>query len=79
MAKKDKILAEYREKSVHELEQLISDLRQELAQKRVNQALEDVTNHQEFKHLKRRLARALTVLNEMKLKEARSGINEEVS
>jgi ribosomal protein L29 len=66
-------ISEIREMSVEDIEMEIDDAREELMRLRFQQTTGELTDHNQLRHARRKIARLLTVLNERKRAEEKEG------
>jgi large subunit ribosomal protein L29 len=66
-------IAEIREMSVEDIELELDDAREALMRLRFQQTTGELTDHNQLRLARRKIARLLTVLNERKLAEKKEG------
>lgn len=66
-------ITEIREMSLEDLELELDDTREELMRLRFQQTTGELTDHNQLRFTRRKIARLLTVLNERKLAEKKEG------
>jgi large subunit ribosomal protein L29 len=66
-------IAEIREMSVEDIDLELDDTREELMRLRFQQTTGELTDHNQIRIARRKIARLLTVLNERKLAEEKEG------
>ena len=66
-------VAEIREMSIEDIELEIDDTREELMRLRFQQTTGELTDHNQLRLARRKVARLLTVLNERRLAEKKEG------
>ena len=66
-------ISEIREMSVEDIEMEIDDTREELMRLRFQQTTGELTDHNQLRYARRKIARLLTVLNERKRAEEKEG------
>lgn len=66
-------IAEIREMSIEDIELELDDTREELMRLRFQQTTGELTDHNQMRNTRVKIARLLTVLNERKLAEKKEG------
>lgn len=66
-------ISEIREMSIEDIELEIEDTREELMRLRFQQTTGELTDHNQMRTTRRKIARLLTVLNERKLADEKEG------